>query len=169
MGMAVKRTGSGSPYLGDPNRLGDVIAAIQAMAVYKFYKLDFRGWADRISADDGQAEKWRAVFLEHPEFFRLDSKREKASLVWRRQLPRNYDVDGGRVLTDEEYDSLGAGERSRVSRSPLSSNDIKALIDTAVNLHARALEHEKKRLWWLPLFAAVASFLGAVVGAALKR
>ena len=41
-----------SPYLRDPNRLGDVIAAIQAMSTYKFYKLSFAGWADRMSADE---------------------------------------------------------------------------------------------------------------------
>ena len=52
-----------SPYLRDPNRLGDVIAAIQAMAVYKFYKLSFSEWADRIAADRGQADKWKAIFL----------------------------------------------------------------------------------------------------------
>ena len=68
-----------SPYLRDSNRLGDVIAAIQAMATYKFYKLTFAGWADRMSADESQADKWKTVFLEHPEFFRLDSTKEKAS------------------------------------------------------------------------------------------
>jgi hypothetical protein len=36
-----------SPYLNDHGRLGDVVAAIRAMATYKFYKLDFEGWADR--------------------------------------------------------------------------------------------------------------------------
>jgi hypothetical protein len=45
-----------SPYLSEPARLGDVIAAIQAMATYKFYKLDFESWADRISADKALAE-----------------------------------------------------------------------------------------------------------------
>ena len=39
---------SGSPYLNDDNRLGDVIAAIQAMGTYKFYKLSFDNWADRV-------------------------------------------------------------------------------------------------------------------------
>ena len=67
---------SESPYLKDSNRLGDVIAAIQAMAVYKFYKLSFEEWADRISADKSQADKWKNLFIEHPEFFRLDGNRE---------------------------------------------------------------------------------------------
>jgi hypothetical protein len=61
--------------------LADVIAAIQAMGTYKFYKLPFDGWADRITADKSQADHWKNIFEEHPEFLRLDSKRERASLV----------------------------------------------------------------------------------------
>ena len=153
-----------SPYLKGATRLGDVIAAIQAMAVYKFYKLSFEEWADRISADKAQADRWRTVFLEHPEFFRLDGAREKASLVWRRQFPRRYDVDAERVLTLAEYDSLPAERSARVSRIPLSSGDIKALVDTAVNLHSRALEHQKDKRWWVALASAGGGLIGALVG-----
>jgi len=70
-----------SPYLGDSNRLADVIAAIQAMSTYKFYKLSFDAWADRISGDSSRADYWRIIFEQHPEFFRLDTERAKASLV----------------------------------------------------------------------------------------
>ena len=76
-----------SPYLANADRLADVIAAIQVMGAYRFYKLNFKGWADRISADETKADYWRNIFMEHPEFFRLDTKKEKASLVWRRQYP----------------------------------------------------------------------------------
>ena len=55
-----------SPYLEDPNRLADVIAAIQATALYRIYKLDFRGWADRIGGDENQANHWRDVFAGQP-------------------------------------------------------------------------------------------------------
>lgn len=140
-----------SPYLRDTNRLGDVIAAIQTMATYKFYKLPFPGWADLMSADEAQAEKWKAVFIEHPEFFRLDSARAKASLVWRRQFPKRYDVDAERVLTSAEYSALTSEQQLRVSRVPLSSTNIKALVDTAVNMHSRALEHQKDKRWWIAL------------------
>jgi len=158
-----------SPYLRDPNRLGDVIAAIQAMAVYKFYKLPFSGWADRISADETQADKWKVVFLEHPEFFRLDSARERASLVWRRQFPKRYDVDEQRVLTNAEYNALSTERKFRVSRVPLSSTDIKAMVDTAVNLHSRALEHQKERRWWAALAGGIGGFAGAIGGALLNK
>lgn len=157
-----------SPYLRDPNRLGDVIAAIQAMATYKYYKLSFAAWADRMSADESQAEKWKTVFLQHPEFFRLDSWREKASLVWRRQFPKRYDVDTGQVLSSAEYEKLSLEEKLRVSRVPLSSADIKALVDTAVNLHSRALEHHKDKRWWVALAGAVGGLVGSVLGTVLK-
>jgi hypothetical protein len=62
-----------SPYLNDDQRLGDVIPSIQALGTYPYYKLDFKGWADRITGDgsDSEAAHWRKVFEQHPEFFRL--------------------------------------------------------------------------------------------------
>ena len=48
---------SRSLYITNPNRLAGVISAIQAMGVYEFYKLDFKGWADRITGDEKQAEQ----------------------------------------------------------------------------------------------------------------
>ena len=158
-----------SPYLMDPSRLTDVVAAIQAMGIYKFYKLPFAGWADRISANPAEADKWEAVFVEHPEFFRLDSARQRASLVWRRQFPKRYDVDTGRTLSYSEFDALGPDQKARVSRIPLAPDDIKALVDTAVNLHSRALEHQRDKRWWFILLASAGGgVLAAVIGAAFK-
>jgi hypothetical protein len=159
---------SRSPYLNDPNRLGDVIAAIQAMSTYKFYKLSFEAWADRISGTEERKDHWRTVFEQHPEFFRLDGRREKASLVWRRQYPRRFDVDQERTLPLNEYEQLPDERKSRVSRVPLTPTDIKALIDTAINLHSRAVEHQRERRWWLALASGVGGLVGAVVGALLK-
>jgi hypothetical protein len=156
------------PYLVEPGRLGDVIAAIQAMATYKFYKLSHADWADRIAADKTQADKWKLLFEQHPEFFRLDSAREKASLVWRRQFPKRFDVDTLSVLTNSEYDALSDLQKLRVSRVPLAASDIKTLVDTAVNLHSRALEHQKDRRWWVALAGAGGALLGSVLGALLK-
>jgi len=154
-----------SPYLTDPGRLGDVIAAIQAMATYKFYKLDFRGWADRISADDSRAEHWEHVFTEHPEFFRLDGARKKASLVWRRQYPKLYNVDTLKGISKEQFKQLDNVGMERISRVPLAASDIKTLIDTAINLHSRAIEARNHEYWWKPLaFQAAAALIGALIG-----
>ncbi|KAF5430553.1 hypothetical protein C5S42_00275 [Candidatus Methanomarinus sp.] len=164
---------SSSPYLNDPQRVADVIAAIQVMAVYKFYKLDFARWAERISADSSQASHWQKVFEEHPEFFRLDTKKAKASLVWRRQHPKRYHVDKELELSKEELTQLLSDEKdSRVSRRPLSPDDINTLITTAINLHSRALEEQKERRWWYNLivtvFVAIASLIGAAIGGYLS-
>ena len=160
---------SGSPYLHDSYRLGDVIAAIQAMGTYKFYKLSFDKWADRISGDTSKGEHWRRVFEEHPEFFRLDGQRERASLVWRRQYPKRFHVDEERRLPRDEFYQLTEEQKARVSRNPLTPDDIKALIDTAINLHSRALEQQRERRWWLPLASAVGALIGAIIGGLLKK
>jgi hypothetical protein len=155
-----------SPYLQENSRLSDVIAAIQAAATYKFYKLDFEGWADRISADITRAEHWRRVFEQHPEFFRLDGERKKGSLVWRRQYPKRYDVDNLVEMPKADYDRLSSEQKARVSRTPLKADDIKTLIGTAIDLHSRALEARKERNWYKPLtFQAIAGLLGAALGA----
>jgi len=154
-----------SPYLANSGRLADVIAAIQAMGTYKFYKLTFEGWADRITANKNQALYWKNVFEQHPEFFRLDGAREKASLVWRRQYPKRYHVDLEKRLSVQEYKALTEDQKDRVSRDPLTPEDIKTLVDTAINLHSRALESEHARKWWIPLASsAIGGLVGAVLG-----
>ena len=157
-------------YLNNPNRLQDVIAAIQTLGSYKFYKLPFAGWADRISADESRTAYWKQIFDEHPEFFRLDTNKEKCSLVWRRQHPRRYHVDLERNLSQQEYDALEAGEKTnRVSRIPLSSDEIQSLIKTAIELHSRAIQENQDKRWWIPIVTAVGALVGAVIGGLLKR
>lgn len=112
---------SKSPYLADSGRLADVIAAIQAMGTYKFYKLTFEGWAaDRITANKNQALYWKNVFEHHPEFFRLDGAGGKASLVWRRQYPKRFHVDLEKRLSVEEFKALPDDQKGEfhVTHSP---------------------------------------------------
>jgi hypothetical protein len=154
-----------SAYLNSQSRLADVIAAIQAMATYKFYKLDFAGWADRITGDPGAADYWEAVFRQHPEFFRLDSGSVRASLVWRRQHQKRFSVDEMRILSREEFYALDDAAKGRVSRTPLTSDEIGTLIKTAVDLHARALARLQDARWWIPLLAGL---LGMVIGSLLQ-
>ena len=157
-----------SPYLKN-NRLADVIAALQAAGRYKFYKLDVPGWADRIVGDRTQSEYWRKVFEEHPEFFRLDSNRSRGSLVWRRQHQKRYDVDAGTSLSKEASVRLSEEQKKRISRDPLGTEELATLINTAVNLHSRAIEHDRARRWWVSpavgIIGALSGLLGAIVGA----
>lgn len=154
-----------SPYLYGENRLGDVIAAIQVMGSYGYYKLDFEGWAIRISGDKNKADHWKRVFLEHPEFFRLDTAGVKASLAWRRSYRRRYSVDLQKELSLAEYQDLSNEERARISRIPLSGSDISVLLNTAINLHARAIEQNKEYRWLSsPLFSLLGVVLGVFLG-----
>lgn len=158
-----------SPYIANQNRLADVIAAIQAMGVYKFHMRAFAEWAESISGDSSKAAYWRKIFEEHPEFFRLDTTRTMASLVWRRQFPKRFHVDRERQLSDQEFEALSPGEKARVSRAPLSNSDIKTLIDAAINLHSRAVELQRDSRWWVPLASsAVGGLIGAIVGTVVK-
>jgi hypothetical protein len=156
-------------YLSNQNRLADVIAAIQAMSTYKYYKMDFDGWADRISGDSTKGAYWQSIFQQHPEFFRLDSRREKASLVWRRQYPKRYHVGLLRKISNEEYEELSNDEKlQRVSREPLKSDEIQALIETAINLHSKEVELRQEKRWWIPVLSIVAGLLGALLGGLIK-
>jgi len=159
---------SDSPYLGPSNRLADVIAAIQAMAVFEFHMRSFENWAVSISGDKSKADYWKRVFEEHPEFFRLDTTRALASLVWRRQFPKTYHVDQRKLLSEAECERLAESEKTRLSRPPLSPSDIKTLIDAAINLHARAVELKRESRWWVPLASGVGGFLGGIISSLFR-
>jgi hypothetical protein len=160
---------SKSPYLVNNNRLADVIAAIQTMGSYRYYKLDFAGWADRISGVKEKAEYWRKIFEEHPEFFRLDGKKEKASLVWRRQYPKRFDIDTETHITRDQYYALTPEKQLRISRTSLEADSIQSLINTAIELHSRALQHQQDRRWWIPLIVSgIGGLIGAILGGLLK-
>jgi hypothetical protein len=154
-----------SPYLAKDGRLGDVIAAIQAMGTYKFYKLEFAEWAERIGGDKQSAEHWRTVFLEHPEFFRLDTERERASLVWRRQNKKLFDVDIEVKITNQQYDLLSSAAKERISRIPLLPADLATLINTAISLHARAVARQQEARWWVPVLVGAG---GVIIGAVIS-
>ena len=151
-----------SPYLKD-GRLAKVIASIQVMGVYKFYKLDFKAWADRIYGDESLAVDCKLVFTEHPEFFRLDQTRSNASLVWRRTLHKSYNVDTEDYLTPAEYIALNDKDKKRVSRKPLSDEDINLLIEAAIKLHESALKSKSEKRWWIGPSLVIIGFLVGLI------
>jgi len=159
-----------SPYLNDNNRLSDIIAAIQVMATYRFYKLDIKEWSRRISGNDKFHFHWKQVFEEHSEFFRFNDTNDKVSLVWRRSKQRRFHVDIKKELSIKELDELDEETKSsRLTRTPLSSSDIETLISTAIDLHSRALENKKDERWWIiPLVSSLSGIVGVIVGSLLK-
>lgn len=155
-----------SPYLKDKNRLAYVISAIQAMAVNKRYKLSFKEWAEKISGDENKEKDWEIIFKQHPEFFRINSEDNKASLVWRRSKQRTFQFDDNIELTRNEAKKLSEKEQNeKLSRYPLTGTEISALITTAIELHNRALENRKEDRWWYtPVVGIGGSLFGVVLG-----
>src|SRR5438045_1478996 len=100
-----------SPYLRD-GRLAQILAAIQCMAVYKFYRMTPADWSKVLG---GQSADWQKVFTEHPELFRESpSKPGHYALVYRRAL---------KLLENDD-------------RPPLQDSQVNSLMDLALRLHA---------------------------------
>jgi hypothetical protein len=162
-----------SSYL-KPGRLADLLAAIQAMAIYDRYRRSSEDWAVLISGDKDKGAHWKTVFDEHPEFFRPSTAHPgHYALVWRRAGDDRYHRGSGRILERAEISQLAAEDRRRyMSRPPVPEGQVKTLLDTAINLHQRAVDEHRDRRWWVtPLTAivsAIGSFIGAVIGAHIK-
>jgi hypothetical protein len=157
-----------SPYLR-AGRLADVIAALQVMATSKRPEAQIKDWAKVLSQDEADAGRWGAVFREHPEFFLVYSLRElpnepKVALRWR-YANRHYDAETGIEYTPEKAAELEDSHRSRLTSKPLTSDAVGILMNTAIELHSRALEEIAAKRWWVPLLAAILGFVGAIIGA----
>jgi hypothetical protein len=144
-----------SPYLKD-GRLGDVLAAIQIMGVSDWYRRKLEVWTILLSGDADQeahperfAQRmghWRTVFQEHPEFFRPSGAVPGAyALGIRRGLPRRYHVRRRKVMDQDEIERLTQEEQAYLTRTPLSLDDMKKLVDMALALH----EEANNRARWL--------------------
>jgi hypothetical protein len=132
-----------SPYL-KANRLQDIIGALQIMGSYQPYKLSLEDWKMVFENPPISAKSWSEVFTEHPEFFRKNDE-GLFSLMWRKAMPHQ-----------------------NTSRASLSADQTMALMDTALQFHAKAQEDRRDRRWWIPIVAAIMAFAGAVLGAYLK-
>src|SRR4051794_21168088 len=92
-----------SPYLV-PERLADVIAAVQTMAAAERPERTIADWAQEFdrNRDVSTIERWTRVFQEHREFFLVytqEGKNElKAALRWR-YINKLYDSKTGKEYT----------------------------------------------------------------------
>lgn len=155
-----------SPYLTNGWRLADVIAAIQVMGAYPWSSRKVEKWLEKLG-DPLSAKKWETVFKEHPEFFRLNN--DYASLRWRHGYDRTYDAEMGKELDGTERESLDDEAKERLTRRPLTSDQIEALMKTAVGLHSSAIAHAQERRWLIPLiFGLIGVIIGVVLQAAFK-
>ena len=172
MGEPMKR----SPYRQE-DRLARIIAAIQIMAIAPWAtgSLDSRirelEGAEEVGDDRERGpagaealEKWRPVFEQHPEFFKVYTfeKEERVALRWRFAQFVNYDPTNATVLPQDKIDAMSEKERyRRLTRQPLSAEQIGVLIKTAIDMHSQAIAETQASVRYVPLIAA---FLGAAGG-----
>lgn len=153
-----------SPYL-QQSRLADILAAIQFMSLNERSSLSCARWAEGMSGDASKADHWRRVFLDHPEFFRKSPDNDDHyALIWRRALPRRYFRKADKMLTMTQLEALPEADKAFVSRPPVPEQQIKTLIEIAVELHTKAREHHTDWRWWVPI---VASFAGSLIAVLL--
>ncbi|MEK7137690.1 MAG: N-carbamoyl-L-amino acid amidohydrolase [Patescibacteria group bacterium] len=152
-----------SPYLNDRDRLADVVAMLQVMGTYKFASREIDKWGESLGRPPLSAESWRKVFEEHPEFFRL--RDDLASLVWRRASERVYDTVTGKEITKVEADALSEEARKKLSRAPLSPEQVTSLIEVAIKLQTQAISRRQELRWWVPVLVGA---IGIAIGALLK-
>lgn len=120
------------PYLKH-NRLADVLALIQVLALDEWAYRTEKGLTDELQVTPASADSWRAVALEHPEFFRVSKKDEpRVSLTARHVMPKD-------------------GEH----RKPLPADFTHQLFRTAIELHDRQVEAASRWRVWVPVLAAI--------------
>ncbi len=156
-----------NPYLLGTPRLADVIAGIQFLGGYKFYKISLTYWEDRIKFPPKSAKSWEELFRQHPEFFRVSEEERNVCLMLRRARTKNFNVDTLETISKDERRVLSSEQKKRITRQPLNTNDITALISTAVELHSRSIEHQQESRWYLPLIPSIVGLTGVILGAGI--
>ncbi|MFN0242302.1 MAG: N-carbamoyl-L-amino acid amidohydrolase [Planctomycetota bacterium] len=156
-----------SPYL-ESGRLEKVLAAIQILGSYEWASRKAKSWSDKLETAQ-ESENWLELFSDHPEFFRV-SKDSWVSLRWRHGYDKIYSVAAHRELTTEELKALAAkptGEK--LTRKPLTPEQIAGLMKTAIELHGRAIAHEQEKRWLRSLlFPVLGGVLGGMVVAGVQ-
>lgn len=159
-----------SPYVTNPHRLADVIAALQVMGTYQYSARSVEGWSELLGKKPRSADSWLEVFKDHPEFFRAGLEDQGLhTLALRRAQPRVYNTKTNEEITVAEYKELPADGRSHISRRQLSSQQIISLIETAIKLQSQAFARRQEFRWWVPHAMSIATLLiGLVAGAVIK-
>ncbi|MCX5643781.1 MAG: hypothetical protein NTZ17_03710 [Phycisphaerae bacterium] len=120
------------PYV-NPDRLADVMALIQVLALHKYSHRSDKELTDEMQGPPRSASAWKEIAQQHPEFFRVnDEERLGVSLVSRHVLPK--DENGTRELPSD-FASM--------------------LLQTAIGLHDRQVDLANRWKAYIPIVVAV--------------
>ncbi len=137
--------GTSAPLLR-PDRLQDVLALIQVLALDRHTHRSADGLLSELQGPPRSAPSWALVAADHPEFFRVRPGTEHGvSLVARHVLPKN---DQG--VRDLPADLTGK------------------LLSLVVELHDRQLRRAKAWEIFVPVLVAVIAGAISLIGIALK-
>jgi hypothetical protein len=165
----------GSPYLV-PNRLPDILAAIQVMGSHFWDSRQIEHWVNNLGPKPQSAASWEALFADHPEFFGNDELKDGRTLYvlrLRRAYENNMDPDTFAEVPAEELRELKAAGKYQVtkilSRRPLTPSQVEALMKTAIELQVRAAALADRRRYWISIAVpALVGLAGAALGYLLK-
>jgi len=130
----------------DPNRLADVLALIQVLALDKHAHRSEDGLKDELQGIPKSAGTWAEIAEQHPEFFRVrETGTHRVSLVARHVLPKN----------DE-------GTRE------LPSDFVGKLFQAAIEIHDRQLDRAQHWKAYVPIIVAITAGIFTVFGIFLK-
>lgn len=133
------------PY-ADSNRLADVMALIQVLALDKHAHRSDDGLQEELQGNPKSANNWSEIAEQHPEFFRVrETGTHRVSLVARHVLPKN---DGG---TRE-----------------LPSDFVGKLLQAAIEIHDRQLDRAQYWRSYVPIVVAVTAGLFTIFGIFLR-
>ena len=131
----------------NPNRLADVMALIQVLALDPYAHRSEKGLVDDLQGRPRSSDSWTTVAHEHPEFFRVRSdEKHGLSLVAGHVLP--VGDAGGRELPIEFTGKL---------------------LEAAINLHDREVARRDRMKYLIPLIVAILTAAGGVIAAVLSH
>jgi hypothetical protein len=183
-----------SHYL-EKDRLANVIAAIQILGVADRSWGTLHRWVAELEASEeltpdqldqmpvkfAERKKWSTVFEQHPEFFKVYTVRGEQRVLLRLRYAQavnanaNQKADAFAALenllakADKEKEKPEAAEdKDNGTSKPLTPDQIQLLINTAIQLHDRALEAERPPERFRPfVMATVGAVLGTIAGGAI--
>ena len=86
---------------------------------------------------------------------------------WRHAF-KTFDAETEKEYTPAQIRTLTDEQRRLFTSKPLGGEQIQTLLNTAISLHARAMEELRESRWWVPMFAAVLGFVEAILGVILS-
>ena len=166
-----------SHYL-ETDRLANVIAAIQTMAVAERPSATLNRWVAELEASEeltsdqldqspikfAERKKWQTVFEQHPEFFKTYTLRGEPRVLLRWRFSESIKRDANGAASGKDSAAKSESDAAQTGK-PLNADQIQVLINTAIGMHAKEVAGERAPEHFKPLLMAiVGAALGTVAG-----